>query len=177
MTWLPSMLHDWYDPAVGRWLSEDPVGLTGGEVNLYCYVSNTPLNLVDSGGEKTELFDPSVRLPGKCRRDQEGKLGAYFSKDAQSVSRVESQCRTCMLQWTCPDGTVWDTPIPGTQTCQRTVTYVFPPGTRYTLVCVGGYWRIKKADQRPIRTESPWKCGPCLPDGPWPPSANPIGVC
>jgi RHS repeat-associated protein len=32
----------WYDPTVGKWLNEDPVGFAGGASNLYCYVGNAP---------------------------------------------------------------------------------------------------------------------------------------
>lgn len=39
----------WYDPQVGRFISEDPAGLEGG-VNLYAYVSNSPLRYRDPNG-------------------------------------------------------------------------------------------------------------------------------
>jgi RHS repeat-associated protein len=32
----------WYDPTVGRWLTEDVVGFADG-CNLYCYVGNPPV--------------------------------------------------------------------------------------------------------------------------------------
>jgi RHS repeat-associated protein len=38
-----------YMSSIGRWLSEDPVGLDGG-VNLYAYVSNSVLNATDPSG-------------------------------------------------------------------------------------------------------------------------------
>jgi RHS repeat-associated protein len=38
-----------YDPTTGRFLQEDPIGLLGG-VNLYLYVLNDPVNLVDPEG-------------------------------------------------------------------------------------------------------------------------------
>ena len=38
-----------YDPNLGRWLSNDPIGLLGGE-NLYGYVNNDPVNQVDPDG-------------------------------------------------------------------------------------------------------------------------------
>jgi RHS repeat-associated protein len=32
----------WYDPAVGRFVSEDPLGFAAGDVNVYRYVGNCP---------------------------------------------------------------------------------------------------------------------------------------
>jgi len=40
----------WYDPAVGRWISEDWIGFAAGDVNLSRYVSNSPTNLTDPEG-------------------------------------------------------------------------------------------------------------------------------
>jgi RHS repeat-associated protein len=39
----------WYDPATGRWLSEDPLGL-GPDRNPYRYVRNQPTTLTDPSG-------------------------------------------------------------------------------------------------------------------------------
>ena len=41
----------YYDPFIGRFLSEDPIGFLGG-VNFYSYVANNPMNLVDPYGLK-----------------------------------------------------------------------------------------------------------------------------
>jgi len=40
----------YYDPVVGRFISEDPLGFDGGDVNLYVYGSNNPLLVVDPFG-------------------------------------------------------------------------------------------------------------------------------
>jgi RHS repeat-associated protein len=42
--------HRWYDPKIGRWLSEDPIGFAGDPSNLYRYVGNGPTNVVDPSG-------------------------------------------------------------------------------------------------------------------------------
>jgi len=39
-----------YDPRNGRWISRDPIGFAGGDVNLYRYVGNNPVNRVDPSG-------------------------------------------------------------------------------------------------------------------------------
>ena len=38
------------NPAIGRWMQEDPIRLDGGDANLYRDVQNNPTNLVDPSG-------------------------------------------------------------------------------------------------------------------------------
>jgi RHS repeat-associated protein len=40
----------YYNPQIGRFLSEDPLGLAGGDVNFYAYVANDPIDLIDPSG-------------------------------------------------------------------------------------------------------------------------------
>ena len=40
----------YYAPVLQRFLSEDPIGLNGGDVNLYSYVKNNPIKLIDPLG-------------------------------------------------------------------------------------------------------------------------------
>jgi len=40
----------WYDAQQGRFISQDPIGLAGGNTNLYSYVSNDPINKTDPSG-------------------------------------------------------------------------------------------------------------------------------
>ena len=40
----------YYNPAIGRFISEDPIGFDSGDVNLYAYVANDPINLIDPSG-------------------------------------------------------------------------------------------------------------------------------
>jgi RHS repeat-associated protein len=49
----------WYDPASGRWVSEDPSGFAGG-INLNEYVGNNPTNAVDPSGEEPIILPGSV---------------------------------------------------------------------------------------------------------------------
>ncbi len=49
-TGLQNNLNRWYDAKVGRWLSDDPIGFTAGDANLYRYVGNSPTIYVDASG-------------------------------------------------------------------------------------------------------------------------------
>jgi RHS repeat-associated protein len=40
----------YYDPSVGRFISEDPLGFGGGDVNLFAYTRNNPANRIDPLG-------------------------------------------------------------------------------------------------------------------------------
>jgi RHS repeat-associated protein len=53
-TGLQNNLNRWYDPATGRWISEDPIGFAAGDANLNRYVGN----------ESTRYIDPSGLAPG-----------------------------------------------------------------------------------------------------------------
>lgn len=39
----------WYEPVTGRWLSNDPIGISGG-LNQYVFCGNNPVNFVDPFG-------------------------------------------------------------------------------------------------------------------------------
>lgn len=40
----------YYDPMAGRFISKDPIGFAGGDMNLYGYVWNKPMDLIDPYG-------------------------------------------------------------------------------------------------------------------------------
>ncbi len=41
----------YYNPLLSRFISQDPLGLGGGQVNFFAYVGNSPMNFVDPTGE------------------------------------------------------------------------------------------------------------------------------
>jgi RHS repeat-associated protein len=61
-----------YDPSSGRFLTKDPLGFSGGDVNLYRYVRNQPTNLVDPFGLWTVSLGLTVNF-------NVGSLGINFS--------------------------------------------------------------------------------------------------
>jgi RHS repeat-associated protein len=54
----------YYDPETGRFISEDPIGFEGGDVNLYVYVGNNPIGAIDPNGQDIYLMTGNnVTLP------------------------------------------------------------------------------------------------------------------
>lgn len=50
-----------YDPAMGRFLSEDPTSFDGGDMNLYRYCQNNPVDRTDPSGLcSTPTFEPAT---------------------------------------------------------------------------------------------------------------------
>src|SRR5690606_35717590 len=47
-----------YDAYTGRWTAKDPIRWAGGDVNLYGYVANDPVNRVDPSGLYDGPFGP-----------------------------------------------------------------------------------------------------------------------
>ena len=72
----------YYNPAVGRYLQSDPIGLSGG-INSYAYVLNDPLSFVDPQG-----------LMGQAS----GAQGGPRSSSPQPMCGPNCQCwLTCMV--------------------------------------------------------------------------------
>ncbi|KQC06937.1 MAG: hypothetical protein APR62_07285 [Smithella sp. SDB] len=51
----------YYDPTVGRFISEDPIGFDGGDVNLMAYVGNNPVTGIDPSGLCGESPSPFLQ--------------------------------------------------------------------------------------------------------------------
>ncbi|HEX8520998.1 MAG TPA: RHS repeat-associated core domain-containing protein, partial [Tepidisphaeraceae bacterium] len=91
----------YYDPAVGRFINQDPIGFKGGFNNLYSYVGNNTINATDPTGEfwwiplmfATAMFAPAAvgaiaEHNGAVRdtlADFGGWLGRRFGAERQTI--------------------------------------------------------------------------------------------
>src|SRR5262249_15828499 len=64
-----------YDPQLGRFISQDPMGFSAGDVNLYRYVGNDPLNLMDPSGNDAITEWAVEQAQGALR-----KIGCHYAE-------------------------------------------------------------------------------------------------
>ena len=86
----------YYDSVVGRLLQQDPIGLANGDPNLYIYVEDNPLNLVDPNGEAPRL--PRPPKPPKQKSPEPDKKGNPGQKSTPNPKP------TCKLLYKQPPG-------------------------------------------------------------------------
>jgi hypothetical protein len=60
-----------YDPEVGKWTGKDPISFDGGDSNLYGYVYQNPIELIDPSGLKCTYSQSTGHLV--CVNDQTGR--------------------------------------------------------------------------------------------------------
>ena len=85
-----------YSPAWGRFLQPDPIRYGGGS-NLYAYVGNDPLNLVDPSG-----FDYTAPpVDPEFAKDPEAQRGAHYRDEHERFSPRSAG-----------DRNAWDTVLP-----------------------------------------------------------------
>ncbi len=92
-----------YDPETGRWTSRDPIGLAGGDTDLYAYCGNDPVNAVDPSGLSRNGLPVSQYGPyGSWMPNAPDLSGvnAFFGQIGQAVSSIPTPSQVVDLIWT-----------------------------------------------------------------------------
>jgi len=97
-------LNRWYNPRLGKLISQDPIGFAGGDANLYRYVGNSPTIYVDPFGLADEVPDanggtqagPPVEVGEHV--DTWRLLNPFSWCDAGRGSRLDAQIRARQTQ-------------------------------------------------------------------------------
>ena len=94
----------YYDPQLGRFISEDPLGLRSGDVNFYAYVSNDPTNLIDPFGLNSipmpwpwplPITRPPIAIPSPIVGVIGGVIGELIFPQATAIddARAIPKCK------------------------------------------------------------------------------------
>lgn len=78
-----------YDAMEGRFISKDPIGFAGGNVNLYGYVQNNPINWIDPFGLVLVSPEEGQRIVDEART---WKGVPYFPGGGGRSSREKADC-------------------------------------------------------------------------------------
>ena len=97
--------YRYYDPATGRYLTPDPLGLSGGE-NLYAYVNAAPTHYIDPPGLLLFAFDGTGNrdygIPGQNLSNVVKFRNAYVKPEGEPVfpdTRWSGQARKFDSAW------------------------------------------------------------------------------
>jgi RHS repeat-associated protein len=98
----------WYDAKLGRFISEDPIGFRGGDINTYGYAQNNPLLYFDPLGLDVEVT--FSRSQGKITvKENWGGLGIWdWWYGPKSNNEFDVFSGTCQ----CSETTINQGPIP-----------------------------------------------------------------
>ena len=89
-TQLQNNVNRWYDSAIGRWLSTDPIGFNGNDTNLYRYVGNKITQFIDYLGYKSCRCEQLLEQFVKSEQFQfdlylAGKKDSYFLSNGNKI--------------------------------------------------------------------------------------------
>ena len=100
-----------YDPEVGRWTAKDPIFFDGGDTDLYGYVLNDPINLIDPnglsglkpglGGYTLERYSTYYsRMMGNVTRNLFGETLKELGVPTASsyIGSIFGGCRLCFIK-------------------------------------------------------------------------------
>jgi RHS repeat-associated protein len=85
-----------YDTVTGRWTSKDPILFAGNDTNLYGYVQNDPVNLIDPSGlwgivDQIDSKENSEVL-GTIACNKKGKIKLVVTPEGRQKSKPFQKC-------------------------------------------------------------------------------------
>ncbi len=156
-----NMMRD-YDPAIGRYVESDPIGLAGGSLSPYVYVNNNPLGSVDPTGLQVPMPVPVPPIGGTAggaggNAGIASGLTNLINKIIEACKPDDKPCPPCRLV----DGTI----VPVGTVGYRLDT---PPPGKDQHGIPGPHLNLYKANQNPNNCQCFWQPIGTVPPPPQP---------
>lgn len=78
-----------YDAETGRWTAKDPILFSGGQMNLYAYVANDPINWYDTDGNDIWIEGPTNKEPNLHQSINVGDPNGPYSSYSFGLERLK----------------------------------------------------------------------------------------
>jgi RHS repeat-associated protein len=88
------MRNRWYEPRTGRFLSEDPIGLSGG-INPYAFAGNDPINGRDPKGlchDRNRSHPEPGQIAGTCVVAERSEYNYFIAMILWSCNGMDERC-------------------------------------------------------------------------------------
>ena len=107
----------YYDPKAGRFITRDPISFAGGDVNLYAYVSNNPVNWSDPLGLKKCCNQKELQncIKSNCPKVPPAPPGANINDNIENASKQFQQNETLWFYNQVKNKGPWDYKQQGSQ--------------------------------------------------------------
>jgi len=109
----------YYNPSAGRFISKDPIGFNGGDVTLYGYVGNNPVNYVDPSGKVlvtgTAVVLSGLAVTGAAAAPVAEDIGKWLGNIVWNESNEGEQCGNALDDYPA-DPDKWHPPEGWTET-------------------------------------------------------------
>jgi RHS repeat-associated protein len=95
----------WYDPVAGRWLSKDPIGISGG-LNQYVFCANNPVNFIDPYGLITlaEHYSRNNNQTGQLPPNPKAAKETEWNGNVPADYHRQGQGAAGNVKYVSPDG-------------------------------------------------------------------------
>jgi len=101
----------YYSPTLNKFISKDPIGFAGGDINLYAYVLNNPLGFIDPFGLYVAVtYYPSFATHVGVGVNTTSTVG-FYPTNVDLLARIEA-----FFGFDVPGAVYPDTTVPGTKT-------------------------------------------------------------
>jgi hypothetical protein len=160
MLMLASGANAFYDAVLGRFATRDPIGENGG-INLYEYVGNNPINLVDPLGLQAEgPVEGPVETPPETPEDVIEQIESGRTPEPKSPSDAEFKpaeppgCPKPAQNFKPPTN---EPQLPPSYIPAGWRVRVMPPTSQYP----SGYWRLYNPNGQPVDPSTMQPPGNC----------------